>query len=96
MSTTVPGAARVPAAGFCATTVPGLAPAVRRRVTVPDRRTFYYSNDPRSASEAHYGYYIRDASGSLFVNSLTDSIRPHGCPVQGAALNARISAACSS
>src|SRR5690349_15286457 len=34
-STTVPGAASVPAAGLCATTVPGDASAVRRRVTVP-------------------------------------------------------------
>src|SRR6267378_5213227 len=35
MSTTVPGAASVPAAGRWATTVPGDASAVRRRVTVP-------------------------------------------------------------
>src|SRR5258706_8796502 len=35
MSTTVPGAASVPAAGLWATTVPGDASAVRRRVTVP-------------------------------------------------------------
>src|SRR5204862_705177 len=35
MSITVPGAASVPAAGLCATTVPGDASLVRRRVTVP-------------------------------------------------------------
>src|SRR5207244_3131589 len=38
MSTTVPGAAKVPAAGFCPTTVPGFASLVRRRVTVPSVR----------------------------------------------------------
>src|SRR5438093_6400963 len=38
MSTTVPAAASVPAAGRCATTVPGFASAVRRRVTVPSVR----------------------------------------------------------
>src|SRR6185312_15984526 len=35
ISTTVPGAASVPAAGRCPTTIPGDASAVRRRVTVP-------------------------------------------------------------
>src|SRR5207247_7149731 len=35
MSTAVPGGASVPAAGRCATTVPGLASDVRRRVTLP-------------------------------------------------------------
>src|SRR3989475_828799 len=35
ISTTVPGAASVPAAGLCATTVPGEPSVVRRRVTVP-------------------------------------------------------------
>ncbi len=38
MSTTVPGAASVPAAGRWPTTVPGEASAVRRRVTVPSCR----------------------------------------------------------
>src|SRR5437588_652372 len=37
-STTVPGAARVPAAGRCAITVPGVASPERRRVTVPSAR----------------------------------------------------------
>src|SRR3989454_388738 len=35
ISTTVPGAASVPAAGLCATTVPGEPSVVLRRVTVP-------------------------------------------------------------
>src|SRR6266550_3859497 len=38
MSTTVPGAASVPAAGRWPTTIPGDASAVRRRVTVPSCR----------------------------------------------------------
>src|SRR5438876_182733 len=55
MSTTVPAAASVPAAGRWATTVPGLASAVRRRVTVPSVR-------PSSSSRARASACDRPSS----------------------------------
>src|SRR6185437_6987411 len=51
MSTTVPGEARVPAAGFCPTTVPGFASLVRRRVTVPSSRPSISSRVRASACD---------------------------------------------
>jgi hypothetical protein len=42
---------------------------------LPDRQIEYFSNDPRQAAEARHGYFIRSATGSLLVNSLTDSVR---------------------
>jgi hypothetical protein len=40
-----------------------------------DRLIEYYSNDPRYAAEAHRGFFIRDSTGSIFINSISDSIR---------------------
>src|SRR5207244_11081503 len=49
MSTTVPAAASVPAAGRWATTVPGLASAVRRPVHVPSGRPSRPGRGPAAA-----------------------------------------------
>jgi hypothetical protein len=35
----------------------------------------YFSNDPRYASQARHGFFIRDATGRLFVNSISDSLK---------------------
>jgi hypothetical protein len=40
---------------------------------VPDRQVEYFSNDPRYDSQPRHGFFIRDATGRLFVNSLSDS-----------------------
>jgi hypothetical protein len=40
-----------------------------------DRRIEYFSNDPRYADQPHHGYFIRDSTGTLFVNSISDSIK---------------------
>src|SRR3989441_3618500 len=63
MSTTVPGAARVPAAGFCPTTVPGFASLVRRRVTVPSSRPSSSSRVRASACD------IPSRSGTAIVGA---------------------------
>jgi hypothetical protein len=39
-----------------------------------DRRIDYFANDPRYDAE-HRGYFIRDATGTLIVSSISDSIR---------------------
>jgi hypothetical protein len=43
--------------------------------TVNDRQVEYFSNDPRYAEQARYGFFIRDSTGRLFVNSISDSIK---------------------
>jgi hypothetical protein len=43
--------------------------------SVPSSVIDYFSNDPRADGTERRGYYIRGATGTLFVNSLTDSIR---------------------
>jgi hypothetical protein len=40
-----------------------------------DRRVEYFSNDPRYDSVGRHGYFIRDATGNVIVNSISDSIR---------------------
>jgi hypothetical protein len=40
-----------------------------------DRETEYFSNDPRLDGEAHHGWFIRSATGTLLLNSLSDSMR---------------------
>jgi hypothetical protein len=43
--------------------------------TTPQKQIEYFSNDPRYASEARHGYFIRDSTGTLFVNSISDSVK---------------------
>lgn len=45
------------------------------RGDVPERQVEYYANDPRNATDPRFGYFIRDSTGTLFVNSISDSIR---------------------
>jgi hypothetical protein len=40
-----------------------------------DRQVEYFANDPRYASEARHGFFIRDATGRLFVNSISDAFK---------------------
>jgi hypothetical protein len=40
-----------------------------------DRQIDYFSNDPRLDGTERRGYYIRGATGSLLLNSLSDSVR---------------------
>ena len=40
-----------------------------------DRQIEYFSNDPRLEAEARHGYFIRQSTGQLLVNSLTDSMQ---------------------
>ena len=40
-----------------------------------DRQIEYFSNDPRYATEARHGFFIRDSTGRLFVNSISDSVK---------------------
>jgi hypothetical protein len=40
-----------------------------------DREIEYFANDPRLDGEPRHGYYIRGATGTLLVHSLSDSIK---------------------
>jgi hypothetical protein len=40
-----------------------------------DRQIEYFANDPRVDGVDRHGYYIRGATGALFLNALSDSIR---------------------
>jgi hypothetical protein len=40
-----------------------------------DREIEYFANDPRRDGEAHHGYYIRGATGTLLVHSLSDAMK---------------------
>src|SRR5438093_5203205 len=72
MSTTVPGAASVPAAGLWATTVPGDASAVRRRVTVPSSSPSV-SSLVRASPDA---MPRRSGIGIVGAPRLTTTVRP--------------------
>src|SRR5205807_2671789 len=71
-STTVPGAASVPAAGRCATTVPGFASPVRRRVTVPTSRPSVSSRVVASATDIP----SRSGTGMVGAPRLTTTTTP--------------------
>src|SRR2546427_10767641 len=71
-STTVPGAAKVPAAGFWPTTVPGFASAVRRRVTLP---TFSPSVSRRVRASAT-DIPSRTGTGIVGAPRLTTTVTP--------------------
>jgi hypothetical protein len=40
-----------------------------------DRQAEFFANDPRLDGDARFGYFIRAATGTLLINSLSDSVR---------------------
>src|SRR6266516_1957713 len=72
ISTTVPGAASVPAAGLCATTVPGEPSVVLRRVTVPSCSPSV-SSLVRASADAMPS---RSGTGIVGAPRLTTMVRP--------------------
>ena len=75
--------ARTPSSSCRATSsrtrpTPWACPATRRPSSAAgrnDREIEYFSNDPRLDGEARHGWFIRSATGTLLLHSLTDSIR---------------------
>ena len=56
----------------------GTVPGDRKIVLnggIAERQQEYFSNDPRLDGQERHGYFIRAASGTLLINSLSDSIR---------------------